>query len=53
MEYVRIKVDIQGMPEFVMEINVPDDRDKEEYIDEFLDTILSDNARYNADWEFD
>lgn len=39
-------------PEFDMIIPVPDDRDTEEYIDELLDGILSDEARYNTEWDF-
>ena len=36
----------------LMQITVPQDRDPEEYIDEYIDSILADNMRYNADWEF-
>ncbi len=39
-------------PSFVMEIQVPKDRDDEEYIDELLEGILSEEFRYNAEWEF-
>lgn len=39
-------------PTFVMEIQVPEHRDAEEYIDELLDSILIDEFRYNAEWEF-
>lgn len=39
-------------PTIVMEISIPDDRDAEEYIDELLDSILSDEFRYNAEWNF-
>lgn len=35
-----------------MTISVPADRDVEEYIDEYLDSILCENARYNVEWEF-
>ena len=35
-----------------MIISVPDDRDVEEYIDEYLDGILSDDVRLSAEWEF-
>lgn len=35
-----------------MEITVPEGRDAEEYIDELLDSILNDEFRFNADWEF-
>ena len=48
---VRIKVDIQGVQEFVIEITIPEGRDMEEYVDEFLDGILNDDMRYNCDWE--
>ena len=50
---VRIRVDITGMLEFVMEIEVPNNRDSEEYIDQFLDGILNENMRYNCEWEVD
>ena len=40
-------------PEFVMELSVPDSRDAEEYVDEYLDAILSENLRYNCEWEFE
>ena len=33
-------------------IRVPNDRDAEEYIDEYLDGLLSDCVRYNCEWEF-
>ena len=36
-----------------MEIDVPENRDPEEFIDEYLDSILSDDFRYNCEWEFD
>lgn len=39
-------------PTFTMEIDVPADRDSEEHIDELLDSILSDEFRYNCEWEF-
>lgn len=39
-------------PEFEMIISIPDDRDAEEYIDELLDGILSDEFRYNVEWDF-
>ena len=31
---------------------VPQDRDPEEYIDEYLDGLLSAFIRYNCEWEF-
>lgn len=37
---------------FKMTIDVPGNRDAEEYIDEYLDTILNINLRYNCDWVF-
>lgn len=40
------------MPEIKMIINVPKNRDDEEYIDEFLDSILNTDLRYNAEWDF-
>lgn len=39
-------------PEFEMSIHVPENRDDEEYIDELLDRILSDDFKYNAEWNF-
>lgn len=39
-------------PSIVMEIFVPSDFDPEEYIDELLDSMLTDEFRYNCDWEF-
>lgn len=39
-------------PTIKMEIDVPTDRDSEEYIDELLDSILSDEFRYNCEWDF-
>ena len=41
------------VPIFIMEIDVPDDRDAEEYIDDLLDTIFSQDHRYNCEWEFE
>ena len=35
-----------------MTISVPAEADPEEYIDGFLDAILNDDIRYNAEWEF-
>lgn len=37
---------------FEMKIPVPCDRDLEEYIDEFLDSILVEDLRYNCEWSF-
>lgn len=39
-------------PTVTMTIDVPTDRDAEEYIDEYLDTILSEDFRLNCEWEF-
>jgi hypothetical protein len=36
----------------IMEIQVPDDRDTEEYIDELLERILAEDFRYSAEWDF-
>lgn len=41
-----------GLPSFIAILEIPDDRDAEEYIDEYFDLILSDDVRYNAEWEF-
>ena len=49
---MKIKVDIQFVPPFTMDINVPKFRDAEEYIDEFLDGLLNEDLKYNCDWEF-
>lgn len=40
------------VPEFEMIIPVPAERDTEEYIDELLDGILSDEFRCNVEWDF-
>lgn len=39
-------------PAFEAIIPVPDGRDSEEYIDELLDAILSDDIKYNIEWDF-
>lgn len=39
-------------PEFEMIISVPEDRNPEEYIDELLDGILSEEFKYNVEWDF-
>ena len=39
-------------PEFEMIIKVPDEYDAEEYIDELLDGILSEESKYNIEWDF-
>lgn len=38
--------------EIEMIIPIPEDRDAEEYIDEFLDTILCEDLKYNVEWDF-
>lgn len=38
--------------EFEMTICIPEGRDPEEYIDEFLDGILNDDFRFNVEWDF-
>ncbi len=40
------------IPAVTMGFDVPPDRDAEEYIDEYLDSILNEDLRYNVDWEF-
>ena len=40
------------VPEFEMIIPIPEDRDAEEYIDELLEAVLSDECRYNVEWDF-
>lgn len=40
------------IPAFRMIIPIPKDRDSVEYIDEFLDCILNEDLRYNAEWDF-
>ena len=39
-------------PTIIMEIEIPQDRDAEEYIDEFLESILAEDFRYNTEWNF-
>lgn len=39
-------------PAAYMMIPVPDDRDEEEYIDEFLDNMLNLDLGYNIEWNF-
>lgn len=51
--YRRIIVSLSCFaPTIMMEIPIPDNRDDKEYIDEFLEGILNDEFRYNAEWEF-
>lgn len=40
------------MPEFEMLISVPKDRDKEEYIDELLESLVAEEFRYNLEWGY-
>lgn len=40
------------VPACVMEINVPNYRDAEEYIDEYLDGMLNEEIKWNCDWSF-
>lgn len=39
-------------PTIIMDIAIPKNRDAEEYIDELLDGILSQEFRYDAEWDF-
>lgn len=39
-------------PGIIMQIFIPEDREEEEYIDELLDSMLTEDFRYNAEWEF-
>ncbi len=41
-----------NVPDFKLEIEIPTYRDTEEYIDEFLESILNENLKYSAEWEF-
>jgi len=47
----RIRVSV-GDYAFIMEVRVPDDRDAEEYIDELLDSVFGEEARYDVEWDF-
>lgn len=50
---MRVRVLLNGgETRFDMDIEVPEFRDDEEYIDEFLDTILAEPFRYDTAWEF-
>jgi len=40
------------VPEFKMTIAIPNDRDAEEYIDEFLEGILNEDLVLNCEWNF-
>ena len=40
------------VPVCYMEINVPEYRDAEEYIDEYLDGMLNEEIKWNCDWGF-
>ena len=49
----KIRLDLGCFaPVIVIGLEVPENRDAEEYIDELLDFMLNKNLRYNADWEF-
>jgi hypothetical protein len=39
-------------PKVQMIIDIPNNRDIEEYIDEFFDNILNEDIKYNIEWEF-
>ena len=39
-------------PTCFMEIHVPEYRDAEEYIDEYLDGMLNEEIKWNCDWGF-
>ena len=39
-------------PACIMIISVPNDWDTEEYIDQYLESILNDDMKYNAEWDF-
>lgn len=39
-------------PEFEMTIDVPEKYDAEEYIDSVLEAVLSEDLKYNCEWEF-
>lgn len=39
-------------PSVIVEIAIPPNRDSKEYIDELLDSILKDEFKYNAEWDF-
>ena len=39
-------------PDCIMEIDVPDNEDAEEYIDGFLEAIIDSEFRYNVEWDF-
>lgn len=41
------------VPSFIMEIDVPEDRDTEEFIDEYLDMLFSHDNRYNCEWSYE
>ena len=40
-------------PDVILEIDVPKDRDAEEYIDELLEAVLADEFRWNCEWNFE
>lgn len=48
---IRAKI-LCSIPEVEMMILVPEERDDEEYIDEFFCEILNDHLKYNVEWDF-
>lgn len=49
---MKIALKLNLEPTIIMDIVVPDDKDEEEYIDEFLDSILAKEFRFNREWSF-
>ena len=52
---MKVKIELKlscFAPTVIIEIEVPYDRDAEEYIDELLESILAEEFRYNAEWNF-
>ena len=39
-------------PPCIMILSVPNNMDAEEYIDNYLDSILNENLKFNAEWKF-
>ena len=39
-------------PEIKITISIPNNCDEEDYIEQYLDSILNTSARYNAEWDF-
>lgn len=40
-------------PSFIIELEIPDTHDEEEYIDKLLDSILAEEFRWNCEWDFE